>query len=123
MEQYSIFEKFKWPSLSLRASFSSILGSNKPNDSIELATVASYGFLRYFNLFSYLSLQRSKVQSLPLGLNLLIESGSQENIRYDMYFAYGIEIKLINPLYKLSIESSENMREEKSLLIKLGHGF
>ena len=121
--QYSIFEKFKWPSLSVRGVFSTIIGGSQSNHAIELAGVASYGFLRYFNLYAYTSIQRSKIEKLPASLNLLVDSRSINKINYDLHYAYGIELKLLNPLYKISFESSKNLRDEESILIKLGHGF
>ena len=123
--QYTVAEKLKWPALSIRSSASTILGLNKANRSVEITGVASYGFLRYFTLFTFSGFQYSYQELDAVSLKLLaVDPTSEEQASsLDLFYGYGMQIKLFNPLYKISIESSKNMRSESTISAKIGYGF
>lgn len=116
--QWSVFEKFKLPSIAVRADHSRMFGLRSSEVSRNsIAAVSSYGFLRYFEAFASLGYSKTLASVEPErsygGSSIYILSAKSIKERYEAEYrsitsSYGIKAIVLPPFVALSGEIQQD---------------
>ncbi|MCX6123975.1 MAG: hypothetical protein NTV34_04395 [Proteobacteria bacterium] len=126
--QWTLFESLALPALAVRGKYSRLMGL--PSTEFQTATgeiVASFGFLRFFNLYGALALNRhvTSIQTQGTsGTTLTIADESQEvytSTNYNQSRDLGIQIQVLPPFCTLSIET-RTIAAQNAWIAKIGVG-
>ena len=106
--QWSFFERVRWPALAFRFSLSKITGMEWAQiDSKSLESIASYGFLRYFQVFASMKASYHKA-------TWHTEYSSQEFSKISHAHGFGLEVAIMPPYTSLAIEQ-QNLENQQKL--------